>query len=66
MATGECETLVGSGSTILANPTLSEKLQRKREGLESELAAIKAAEEILAVNPELKKLFDIVSKVRCF
>lgn len=61
----ECEA-IAAGSTLSGNPTLSEKLKRKREGLQAELEQIKAAEKILAANPEVRELFDIVSKVRCF
>ena len=46
--------------------TLSSKLMNKRIHLEEELARIMKAEEILAENPKLKELFDIVSQVRCF
>ncbi len=63
---GPMATMAGSGHGGLVSPSLSEKLQRNREGLEAELSQIKAAEAILAANPEVKELFDIVSKVRCF
>ncbi len=63
MATSEgCDSLVGA--TLVGNPTLTDKLKRKREGLRAELEQIEAAEKILAANPEVRDLFDIVSKVR--
>ncbi len=62
-----CEPSTGAllGTNAL-NPTLSDKLKTKREGLEAELADIKVAEKILDENPNLKELFNLVSRVRVF
>ncbi len=49
------------GST---RPTdLSSKFKADRENLEQKLADIRRAEELLDGNPELKELFDVISRI---
>ena len=43
--------------------SLSDKLSRERQRLESRLADIKKAEDLLSTNPTLKELFDVVARI---
>ncbi len=62
MESNGCE--VAKSGLVDTQNTLTSKLSRKKERLESELSLIKRAEELLLANPTLKELFDIVSQVR--
>lgn len=58
----QCETAIESGG--IRESSLSQKLTSRRNQLQTELADVKRAEELLARNPELKELFDVISRVR--
>lgn len=45
-------------------PSLSERLTRKKQSLEENLAEVNEALALLEKNPEFQKLFDAVSRVR--
>ena len=51
------------GSPMINQNSLSQKLSRERERLENRLAEIKKAEEMLAANPTLKYLFDVIARI---
>ena len=53
------------GGSVAENPTMSNRLKRKKEALESELKQVNMAIDIMERNPEMASLLDIVSKVRC-
>lgn len=64
MATS-CEAECGSGGELLRQePTLTEELARKRQRLEQQIADIKRAEELLAEEPKMQELLDIIGRTR--
>ena len=58
----DVERCEGSVSMINQN-SLSQKLSRERERLESRLADVKKAEKMLEANPTLKDLFNVVVRI---
>ncbi|KKL27618.1 hypothetical protein LCGC14_2383330 [marine sediment metagenome] len=66
MATEDCDqvqTMTASGGSMINQNSLSTKLSRERERLESRLGEIKKAEEMLDANPTLKELFDVIARI---
>ncbi len=66
MATEDCDqvqAMTASGGSMINQNSLSTKLSRERERLESRLGEIKKAEEMLDANPTLKELFDVIARI---
>lgn len=57
------ETMVGCSER---QPTITERLERTKADLESRLKEVNEALDGLKKNPEVTKVFDLVSKVRSY
>lgn len=59
----QAEMAICEGGSLIQQNSLSQKLSRERERLESRLAEIKKAEEMLNAEPKLKDLFDTIARI---
>jgi len=63
----QCNTLSGAlMAKIEMRPTITQKLKRRKDCLEKELAEINKTLNLLTDNPKLQELFDAVSKVNVY
>lgn len=63
MNDGICKAEVGGGLSNSA-PTISERLQRRKESLEADLAVVESAQQIIEANPQMAEFLDLVQKAR--
>ena len=58
-----CKAEIGGGLSNAA-PTISERLQRRKESLEEDLAVVESAQKIIESNPQMAEFLDLVQKAR--
>ena len=59
-----CRSEVGGAGLSNSSPTVSERLQRRKESLEEDLAVVEKAQRMIESNPQMAEFLDLMQKAR--